>query len=140
MGILSLLAASAVAYAGGGYWDYRKVCEYETITVNDPVTHCSYSGSIYADDPSIGRPMYVTSTKKLDNHVSCPAEVTVSRVRKVEVDDGRWEFVRFTGEISLTDESHSYDSHEETQVIEGSCRMVKVWVPCDTHRGCQGEP
>lgn len=137
---ISLLTVATAAYAGGGYWEYRKVCEYETIMVNDPITHCSYSGSIYADDRNIQRPLYVSTTDKLDGHVSCPAEKTVSRVMKVEIDDGIWRFVDYQGNIPLNDESHSYDSHQETRVIEGSCRMKRVWVPCDSNRRCSGEP
>ena len=140
LSVLSLLSVTFTAYAGGGYWEYRKVCQYETVTVNDPVTHCSYSGTIYADVPYVQRPVHASANDKLNGHVSCPAEKSVSRTLKMEVDDGIWEFVRYQGNISLVDQSQSYDSRQETRVIEGSCRMERVWVPCETNRGCNGEP
>lgn len=137
---LSLLAVSTAAYAGGGYWQERKICEYETVTINEPVTYCSYSGSVYSDHPNVPGGRYATKTNKINGHITCPSEVYTSRTIKAEVDDGRWEFVRYEGSISLDNQSQSYDSRQENRVIENSCRIEKVWIPCDSRRGCNGEP
>lgn len=124
-GLFSLGASAS------GYWDFRTVCDYETVEIQHPVTHCAYAGQIYSNS----RPrqaMQATAQSRLDGHTSCPASHYVTRRSKIWNDnEGRWEFVTFEGQLPLTSQSHDYDITTERRQVEGSCREEAVWIPCE---------
>jgi len=126
-----LLVSSSSAFAGG-YWDYREVCDYETITVSTPYTSCSYNGYLWSGSKKI----YTDKTDILSGHVSCPSSTFGAEWRNIyNSQTQQWEYNYYTGTLFLFFAQHLTSTSTITQQVEGSCRMERVWVPLCP--GCQ---
>ena len=126
-----LLAAASAGVSANGYWDYRTVCDYETVTTQTPYTSCSYSGWLNGFGAgSVPSSSYFT----LGGHTSCPSS-DYKHVYQGYWDGGQYKFAWFSGHLHLTSQNHSYHTKTERRRVEGSCRTERVWVElCD---GCQ---
>ena len=127
--VAMLLSTSVFA---NGYWETREVCDYETITSTNPYTLCEYGGNLYSNGSSIYS--YATDTKW--GHVSCPGTYYQTESRSIyNSQTQQWENQWFSGHLYLYLTQHLTSTSTTQQVIEGSCRTERVWIPlCD---GCQ---
>jgi len=124
LAIVAILLSSSVF--ANGYWEYRQVCDYETITTTTPYTACDYNGYLYNGINSI----FSYATETWGGHVSCPYTSYKSEYRNVyNSQTQRWEYLWFSGYLNLYSTQHLTSTSTTTQVIEGSCRLERVWVP-----------
>jgi hypothetical protein len=127
-----LMLSSSTAFAGG-YWDYRQVCDYETVTVSTPYTACTYDGYLYSGIKQI---YSYGQSMAFAGHVSCPTSTFGAEWRNVyNSQTQQWEFDYYTGTLFLSFAQHLTSTSTTTQQVEGSCRMERVWVPLCP--GCQ---
>jgi hypothetical protein len=135
----TLLATLAVlsfgAAAQNGYWDYREVCDYEQKVTTTPITKCHYAGWLYiqnglsADLNSWDRTTYGSSTSTLNNHVQCSPTITDSSSRFITDRSGRSLWAFYAGTLSLNNQTHTTKQTTSVEVVPGSCRTERVWIP-----------
>jgi len=122
--IAMLLSTSVFA---NGYWEYREVCDYETITESYPYTDCYYNGYLWSGSKSI---FISFEARSWSGHVSCPFTLYKSEFRTVyNSQTQQWESNWYSGNLNLYSTQHLTGTTSTTQVIEGSCRMERVWIP-----------
>jgi hypothetical protein len=130
----SALCFSSTALANG-YWDYREVCDYETVEVEYPYVSCFYSGIATGSTAGIYVSDQVTSLDSKPIGQNCDQFKQYHGSKRVQLPNGSYATVWLSGVIFLAQQSNEVFIRTETQVVEGSCRTERVWVPlCD---GCQ---
>ncbi|MFT6097871.1 MAG: hypothetical protein ACJAYF_000405 [Arenicella sp.] len=121
-----VMLSSQSAFANG-YWDERQVCDYETVTVSTPYTACSYNGFLYSGIKQI---YSYGQTLSFSGHVSCPFSTFGHEWRHAyNPQTQQWENDYYTGTLYLSSTQHLTSTSTTTQVVEGSCRIERVWVP-----------
>ena len=134
---LGMISTSAMAR---GYWEYKTVCDYETVYKDVDFTSCYYGGW--------EGHKYFTSSNILSGHVSCSS--TAHTTQWVDEETCNWEYqgvypnqryVRVCKTkptlksvwLNLTSQSHQVRQDAVRQKVEGSCREERVWIPlCPT--------
>lgn len=146
---LLILVATALPFfasAQNGYWDYREVCDYRTVQTNEPYTLCTYSGSLQTFHNGRFLSEWTTSSEVKNGHVACSSQM-YSSTSKFYQAPSYWdsatnryvyppaEWIHLSGWIGLASTSHLNRTTSRTEVVPGSCREERVWVPlCE---GCQ---
>lgn len=67
------------AAAQNGYWEYREVCDYQTVQTNEPYTLCSYSGSLWTHHNGKYMSEWTTSSENKNGHVACSYQMYANK-------------------------------------------------------------
>ncbi|MBQ4849600.1 hypothetical protein [Pseudoalteromonas sp. MMG012] len=130
------LGIMSTAAEARGYWEYKTVCDYETVYKDVDFTSCSYGGW--------ESQKYFRSSSILNGHVSCSSGINSSQW--VDKETCNWEYqgvypnqkyVRvckmtptFTSVwLNLESQSHQTRQDAVRQKVPGSCREERVWIP-----------
>lgn len=134
LGVLFFSLVSTTAFAGNGYWDYRTVCDYETIETSEPVTLCLYNGYLYGWSASNYTANIFSYTSTAAGHINCQLNVARSELlRSYNYSTQEWETIHYSGTLPLVSQYQTDSTTTSTQVIPGSCREERVWIPlCPT--------
>jgi len=132
--ITSMISTSAFALADNGYWDHRTVCDYEQVEKLTPVTYCTYQGPLTGWINNTYLSKYYSNTEPSPGHITCTPSKPISNTSyEWNPSTSTYEWITYSGIVTLSSQSQGYITSTTTELVEGSCREERVWVPlCPT--------